>query len=254
MPASEPVINHSSTSYQSASGLTSPPQASHDPSPQHSSNASPATRAPPASEAPTKPSMPSKSPFDFVSPFDAFDKPSPKPATPVGSASTKTQAPSKSTPEQKQSQDKHFAVPPAQINGTVIHPGDAAASTKPANSPSTAKPAQVAHTDSRKASPVNGGQTYSSTTQTGRGKGCVTTLVESRSTTDEGSPKVLQSTTMLNFSNLGDEAQTDSTDLVNTSPMTIMKTENIGFSNGRSVAMTANWFAYALSKGMSFLI
>lgn len=37
--------------------------------------------------------------------------------------------------------------------------------------------------------------------------------------------------------------------IINTSPMTILKSENVGYSTGRSVAMTANWFAYALSKG-----
>lgn len=77
-----------------------------------------------------KPQVPSKSPFDFVSPFDVFDKPSPKPVpAPAPKPPAKAQQPQQK-PESTQSQSKNpFAVPPARINGTVIHPGNAEAST-----------------------------------------------------------------------------------------------------------------------------
>jgi len=79
----------------------------------------------------------SKSPFDFVSPFDVFEKPSPKPQAAPAPAPTKARASPapKAVPSPKPQvapqfgNDNAFAVPPARINGTVIHPGDTEAST-----------------------------------------------------------------------------------------------------------------------------
>jgi hypothetical protein len=86
---------------------------------------------PPPSAAKTN-----KSPFDFVSPFDVFEKPSPKstPSAPPKAPAAKKVAPSPkpqkaASPQVAQKEDA-FAVPPARINGTVIHPGNAEISTE----------------------------------------------------------------------------------------------------------------------------
>jgi hypothetical protein len=104
------------------------------------SNSPKVTQMPEASASPAPKNVAfSKSPFDFVSPFDVFEKPSPKPA--AAPAPTKARAspapkavpspkPQVASPQMAQSGNA-FAVPPARINGTVIHPGDAEASTEP---------------------------------------------------------------------------------------------------------------------------
>ena len=89
----------------------------------------------------------SKSPFDFVSPFDVFDKPSPKPAAMQQPLKAKASPAPKAVPSPKPQQsspqaaqnDNAFAVPPARINGTVIHPGDAEASTQSPTAEETPK-------------------------------------------------------------------------------------------------------------------
>lgn len=96
---------------------------------------------------PPSTAKPSKSPFDFVSPFDVFEKPSPKPtpatAPKAPAAHVKKAAPSPkpqkaASPQVAQKEDA-FAVPPARINGTVIHPGEAEASAPSPTIESTPK-------------------------------------------------------------------------------------------------------------------
>lgn len=112
--------------HQSPPAVVSPPPQPQQPSP---SVAAPAPA--PVASATTRPTAPSKSPFDFVSPFDVFDKAPAKPVTPVNGSSSRSEAspkPAQQTkPQQQQQQQQHFAVPPAHINGTVIHPGEAQA-------------------------------------------------------------------------------------------------------------------------------
>ena len=91
---------------------------------------------------------PSKSPFDFVSPFDVFEKPSPKPTpatapkAPAPVAAKKaapSPKPQKAASPQVAQKEDAFAVPPARINGTVIHPGEAEASAPSPTIESTPK-------------------------------------------------------------------------------------------------------------------
>jgi len=112
------------------------------------SNSPKVTQLPEASASPAPKNVAfSKSPFDFVSPFDVFEKPSPKPA--AAPAPTKARAspapkavpspkPQVASPQMAQSGNA-FAVPPARINGTVIHPGDAEASTESPTAESDSK-------------------------------------------------------------------------------------------------------------------
>lgn len=156
-PSQQPSMTQSS-SFQSQSHNSS--SASHDPI-MAASSQQPLPKAS-ASDSSSRPSsatvqvpeprsaMPAKpSPFDFVSPFDAFDRPAPKSALSSSAEPSKSQNQQTAAapePKAKSQQTKQaFSIPPAHINGTVIHPGDAAASTKPASSfsPSTSHKAQL---------------------------------------------------------------------------------------------------------------
>jgi hypothetical protein len=165
-PPQEHTTAHLSSSYQPQTGITSPQSqihdpivaaASHQPFPKASTPSNPSSRpssVPAQTPAPVQPQeprsgMPSKSPFDFVSPFDAFARPPPKAVTPIGSeaASAKAQQQQSAASETRSKQqlnNQDFSIPAAHINGTVIHPGDAAASTKPASgySPSISQKSQ----------------------------------------------------------------------------------------------------------------
>lgn len=87
-----------------------------------------------------------KSPFDFVSPFDVFEKPSPKPAAAPAPSKARASPAPRAVPSPKPQvaspqigSDNAFAVPPARINGTVIHPGDAEGSTESPTAEVTSK-------------------------------------------------------------------------------------------------------------------
>jgi len=231
------------------------------------SNSPKVTQIPEASASPAPKNVAfSKSPFDFVSPFDVFEKPSPKPAAAPVPAPAKARAspapkavpspkPQVASPQMAQKENA-FAVPPARINGTVIHPGDAEASTEsPTAEIDSTNPARTSH-EGTPTSPSGVTKDPKSAhlpwlaTKGSRGiqsQGQVV-LTCSPDTTDIR-PKSLPSHAKIDYSKLAGQAAINLDGLISTVPVTRMKEGKTTYTPGRIVAMAGSWVAYGMSRG-----
>jgi hypothetical protein len=175
-----------------------------------------------------------------VSPFDVFDKPksTPKPSPPAPAQKKKE--------EEKPIPD----LPASKRNGVA----STAASSSPKKQTSPSKPASRAVMEAsalgRQPSSSSISSAASGSSKQDLGLVWQVSKVVGKGVKGQG-PKRLSAHTVIDLSKPNVNSLVNSPGSVQVAPFTIMKAESVGFTQGRTVGITASWVAYALPKGMS---
>ncbi|ORY31618.1 hypothetical protein BCR39DRAFT_525930 [Naematelia encephala] len=206
------------------------------------------TVPPPALPSPAGPVQ--KSMFEFVSPFDAFEKPKTKPVPPQSAQPTIKQeidVKPNVTGNNQSNGSKASTPSPAVAAGARSKPAAVEQSLR-------GSPAQPSGQKSRRGS-------VTSTIGAASGSGMkrelsLPWLANKVIKKDQGGkgPKTLSQHTIIDVSKPNLDGLINKAGTVQIIPSTIMKSEEPAYRKWRSVGVTANWFAYTMSKGRVRLI